>query len=106
MTSIANSALSAPPPFTVDTLAKRWACSSGAVRNRIRAGEIRTFKIGALVRIPFAEVERVECLNTLSSDFGAGSPSSTMTGTETAAAKSLPRPIGLARTQKRGSAGG
>ena len=95
-----------PPPFTIDSLAERWGCSANQVRNQIRAGEIRTFKIGALVRIPAAEVERVECLNTVSSDSEVVSQSSTATTTVSGVARSLPRPIGLARRQRPANAGG
>lgn len=65
-----NSPLASPPPFTVDTLAARWCCSPGAVRNRIRAGEIRTFRIGVLIRIPAAEVERIECVDAAAAGVG------------------------------------
>lgn len=47
-------------PFTVASLAKRWACSEGAVRNLIRAGRLPHFRIGTLIRIPAADVERYE----------------------------------------------
>jgi excisionase family DNA binding protein len=94
-----------PRPFTVATLADRWGCSEGAIRNRIRAGEVRSFKIGALVRIPAAEVERVECLNTLSSVSEAGTPSSITKPLADAGERSLPRPIGLERRPRPGRDG-
>ncbi|MBX3504485.1 MAG: excisionase family DNA-binding protein [Parvibaculum sp.] len=48
-------------PFTPETLAARWGCTSKTIRRMIRRGEIRSFTVGArLVRIPADEVERVE----------------------------------------------
>lgn len=52
--------LSIDPPFTVDSLAERWSCSPGAVRNRIKAGELQAFRVGNLIRIAVAEVMRFE----------------------------------------------
>jgi excisionase family DNA binding protein len=94
------------PPFTVDSLAERWGCSPGAIRNRIRTGEIQSFRIGTLIRIPANEVERVECPNILSSGSEAGTPSSGTMLRVGAAARSLPRPIGQERRQKLAKAGG
>jgi excisionase family DNA binding protein len=94
------------PPFTVDTLAARWGCSPSAIRNRIRAGEIQTFRIGTLIRIPANEVEKIECPNTVSSGSGTGSPSSGMIATESGGARSLPRAIGLERRRRPASHGG
>ncbi len=50
-----------PKPYSVRTLAERWGCSQGAVRQLIRSGEVASFTIGKLVRIPNCEVERYEC---------------------------------------------
>lgn len=94
------------PPYTVETLATRWNCSPGAIRNRIKSGELRTFRIGALIRIPANEVERVECLSTVSNGSAGASPSSTTMAPEPVAERSLMRPIGLGRRQRLGSAGG
>lgn len=47
-------------PFSIASLAKRWACSQGAVRNLLRAGRLPHFRIGTLIRIPAAEVEKFE----------------------------------------------
>lgn len=68
----------ADKPFTVPTLAERWECSEGLVRKMIERGELRSFRIGALIRIPADEVERIECQSrTASSDSAAPSPSFT-----------------------------
>lgn len=53
--------LAEAPPFSVRSLAARWDCSQGAVRNLIRAGKISHFRIGDLIRIPAEEVGRFEC---------------------------------------------
>ena len=87
-------------PFTVATLAQRWACSEGAVRARILKGELRTFRIGALIRIPASEVERIECPNTQSSASEVASPSSGAMKTASATALVSPRPIGSARRRR------
>jgi excisionase family DNA binding protein len=65
-----------PRPFTVPSLAERWGCSTGLVRKMIDRGQLRSFRIGALIRIPADEVERVECLTTPSSDSEVHMPSS------------------------------
>jgi excisionase family DNA binding protein len=49
-------------PFSPETLAERWECSPQLVRQMVRRGEISGFRLGKLIRIPFNEVERVECL--------------------------------------------
>lgn len=60
-------------PFSPETLAERWACSSQTVRLMIRRGELAAFRLGKLYRIPASEVERVECQNiALSATEGNG----------------------------------
>lgn len=49
------------PPFSVRSLAARWGCSDGAVRNLIRNGTLSHFRIGDLIRISAEEVARFEC---------------------------------------------
>jgi excisionase family DNA binding protein len=53
-------------PFSPETLADRWGCSSEKVRQMCRHGELSYFRLGKLIRIPANEVERVECQNTAS----------------------------------------
>ncbi|WP_405053571.1 excisionase family DNA-binding protein [Sphingobium sp. WCS2017Hpa-17] len=48
-------------PFTVPNLADRWGCSEGLIRKMIDRGELRSFRLGVLIRVPADEVERVEC---------------------------------------------
>jgi excisionase family DNA binding protein len=48
-------------PFSPETLADRWGCSAEKVRLMYRAGELAGFRLGKLIRIPAAEVERYEC---------------------------------------------
>ena len=49
-------------PFSPETLAERWACSSEKIRQMCHRGEISYFRLGKLIRIPANEVERIECL--------------------------------------------
>jgi excisionase family DNA binding protein len=94
------------PPFTVETLAERWGCSTGAIRNRIRAGEIHCFRIGTLIRIPANEVEKIECPNMLSNGSEAGTPSYGTMRQAPAAGRGFTRAIGLERRPKPASHGG
>lgn len=57
------------PTFTVPALANRWKCSEGLIRKMIKRGEIKSFRLGTLIRIPAEEVGKVECQsNTQSND--------------------------------------
>lgn len=67
--------MTAPRPFSPETLADRWGCSAEKVRLMYRNGELPGFRLGKLIRIPAAEVERFECQNTPSQDIGENSPS-------------------------------
>ena len=86
--------------YRVPQLAARWGCSPGHVRNMIERGELRAFTIGRLVRIPAAEVERVECRGIASSACAGGSPLSGQTQTANDTADSLPRGIDLEPRQR------
>lgn len=55
-------------PYSPETLADRWGCSAEKVRGMCRNGELASFRLGKLIRIPAAEVERYECQNTPSPD--------------------------------------
>jgi excisionase family DNA binding protein len=46
--------------YSVRTLAERWGCSHGLVRNMIRRGELRSFRYGNLIRIRADAVAEVE----------------------------------------------
>ena len=48
------------PPFTTASLAKRWQCSDQHIRDLIDQGALGAFRLGRLIRIPAAEVARVE----------------------------------------------
>ena len=52
-----------PRPYSPETLADRWGCSSEKIRQMCRQGELAAFRLGKLIRIPANEVERVECQN-------------------------------------------
>lgn len=43
-----------PPPFTPDMLAERWQCSAETVRQLIKRGELRGFRVGRMMRVPRA----------------------------------------------------
>jgi len=53
-------------PFTPETLAERWCCSSEKVRQMFHSGDLAGFRLGKLIRIPAIEVERFECEQTQS----------------------------------------
>ncbi|AYJ85743.1 hypothetical protein D3Y57_06890 [Sphingomonas paeninsulae] len=50
-------------PFSPETLAERWGCSSEKIRRMYHEGSLTGFRLGKLIRIPAAEVERFECQN-------------------------------------------
>lgn len=70
-------------PFSPETLAERWGCSAEKVRRMYHGGELAGFRLGKLIRIPAAEVDRIECQTpTGSSDTGESSASPTPTTSE------------------------
>lgn len=58
--SVAEEVGQHPPVYTPATLAERWQCSEQHIRKMIDAGHITDFRIGTLLRIRGAEVERYE----------------------------------------------
>jgi excisionase family DNA binding protein len=58
--------ISQAKPYSPETLAERWGCSSEKVRLMYKDGELAGFRLGKLIRIPADEVERYECQNTAS----------------------------------------
>src|SRR3546814_15793679 len=46
--------------YSVPQLAERWGCSDSMIRKLINEGELQSFRIGVLIRISAAEVERYE----------------------------------------------
>lgn len=67
--------MGAPKPYSPETLADRWGCSAEKIRTMYRNGELPGFRLGKLIRIPAAEVERYECQNTPSLSTEESSPS-------------------------------
>ena len=63
--------------FTPETLARRWVCSARHVRNLIKVGELKAFRVGGkLLRIRAQDVEEVErCSGELDDIEGNGQPS-------------------------------
>lgn len=55
------------PPFSSEQLAKRWGVSAQHVRDMIKAGALRHFKVGRLIRIPAIAVEEFEQCQTTGS---------------------------------------
>lgn len=49
-----------PPPYTREDLARRWSVSTSAIDKWIAAERLRVVRLGRRVRIPHAEVVRVE----------------------------------------------
>lgn len=81
-------------PFSPETLADRWDCSAEKVRLMCRNGELASFRLGKLIRIPAAEVERVECLSTASQSTEESSPSHFAMQQESRVESRLARQIG------------
>jgi len=73
----AESHQSMPRPYTVRSLAERWSCSEGMIRKMIKDGTLQCFTIGTLIRIPVAEVERIEAgsISAIVEDGGEPPPS-------------------------------
>lgn len=65
-------------PYSPETLADHWGCSAEKVRLMCRDGELASFRLGKLIRIPASEVERVECLNIPSPNTGENGPCSSV----------------------------
>tara|TARA_R100001530_G_scaffold50823_1_gene37754 strand:+ start:89 stop:445 length:357 start_codon:yes stop_codon:yes gene_type:complete len=90
-------------PFTVPALAERWDCSEGLVRKMIERGELSSFRLGVLIRIPASEVAKIECQSlTASNDSGADTLSSGKSRATGEDENSMPK---IARAQKPRRAG-
>lgn len=61
-------------PYTVERLAQHWECSADHIYDLVQEGKLRHFRVGRLIRIPRAEVERVEACGYNSTE-GDGMPS-------------------------------
>lgn len=97
--------MSVPKPFSVPKLADRWECSEGLIRKMIERGEIASFRLGVLIRIPASEVAKIECQNrTASNDSGEDMPSSGAIAERDEGAGSTPQ-IGRARKPRHAAFG-
>ena len=67
------------PPFSIKSLSTRWDCHPDVVRRLIRAKRLQSFRVGALIRIAWSEVERYECSGSGLPDTEAGSSLNGMT---------------------------
>ena len=63
-------------PFTPETLAERWMVSDETVRQLIKRGELRAFRVGRMFRIPADAVEEYETCQNTASDASTGDLSS------------------------------
>ncbi len=81
-------------PYSPETLAERWGCSSEKVRQMFHLGELQGFRLGKLIRIPANEVERIECQNTDWSNIEDSSASPTPIRSEVALESRLARMSG------------
>ena len=79
--------------YSVPKLAARWQCSESLIRKLVKNRKLHSIPLGALIRIPAAEVERFEC-NTQSSASEAGLP---LSGESQDDAEPSTPPIGRAR---------
>lgn len=88
------------PPFTPDTLAARWCCSSETIRQMINRGQLQAFRLKRLYRIPHHVVEAYECQN-LKLDTYAEASASIGTKMEDVSVISLKHAPARKRKQKR-----
>lgn len=90
-------------PFTVPALAKRWGCSEGLIRKMIERGELSSFRLGVLIRVPASEVAKIEC-PTASNDSDADLQSSGARTESDEGERSTPK-IGRARKPRPDASG-
>lgn len=48
------------PPYTPQQLSERWQCSVPTIHQLIARGDLRSFRVGKMYRIPFRVVEEYE----------------------------------------------
>lgn len=60
-----------PRPMTAEMVAERWQCSAETVRQMVKRGELRGFRVGRMIRVPVDAVEEMECQQSGSDDCGA-----------------------------------
>lgn len=85
-------------PYSPETLGERWGCSAEKVRLMCRSGELPSFRLGKLIRIPAAEVERYECLTDTPSPFtGESGPSHSATEADAFASRLARQTVDLPR---------
>jgi excisionase family DNA binding protein len=92
-----------PPAFSVPSLARRWEVSEGLIRKMIERGELLSFRLGVLIRVPASEVQRLECLTrTASNASEADMPSSGAMSMESGGGEGSTPRIDRARRQRPG----
>ncbi len=86
--------------FSARSLAQRWGCSAKTILAMVQRGELKSFRVGSLVRVSLAEVEKFEtCATELQNIEEAGSVLS-ITKTAHADELRLRRLTNLPRPQK------
>ena len=94
-----------PRPFTPETLAERWGCSSEKIRQMYHLGELHGFRLGRLIRIPANEVERIECQSIDLSGTEESSASHSLNRDEAAFESRLERLTGEPQSSERHPSG-
>jgi excisionase family DNA binding protein len=61
-----------PKPLTPDLLADRWQVSAETIRQLVRRGELRAFKVGRMFRIPMEVIEEYEACQITGLDDSMG----------------------------------
>ncbi|WP_430521658.1 helix-turn-helix domain-containing protein [Alloyangia pacifica] len=69
-------------PLTPEMLADRWHCSSETIRQMVKRGDLRGFRVGRMIRIPIDAIEEHECQKSASDACEAGSASIGATQTQ------------------------
>ena len=54
-------------PLTPEMLADRWLCSAETVRQLVKRGDLRGFRVGRMIRIPMGAVEEYEACQNIGS---------------------------------------
>src|SRR6185437_9014082 len=47
-------------PYSSEELAEHWGCSAQHIRDLVRSGALRSFRVGRLIRIPAIAVDEFE----------------------------------------------
>lgn len=87
--------------YSVPRLAERWDCSREMIYKLVKSNRLQVFRLGGLIRISVAEVERYECQTTACSGSEGDLPSSGNRQTASDTGDNLAQQIGRGRKQRR-----